>query len=86
VVIFVTICTATWYDDDEIMEDEMGVALVYMGEKRDTCRVSVRKFEGKEPLGRSRHKWEDVKTDVKYMGMNGVDWVNLSFDSFNISF
>jgi hypothetical protein len=39
--------------------------VVYMGEKRDTCRVSVRKFEGKEPLGRPRRKWEDVKGDVK---------------------
>jgi hypothetical protein len=36
-----------------------------MGEKRDTCRISVRKFEGKELLGRPRRKWEDVKTDVK---------------------
>jgi hypothetical protein len=37
----------------------------------------VRKFEGKEPLGRSRNKWEDVKTDVKSIGIKGVDWVNL---------
>ena len=49
-----------------------------MGEKRGTCRISVRKFEGKEQLGRPRHKWEDVKMDVKSVGMKGVDWVNLS--------
>ena len=48
--------------------------MVYMGEKIDTCRVSVRKFEGKEPLGRPRDKWEDVKS----IGMKGVGWVNLS--------
>jgi hypothetical protein len=39
--------------------------VVYMGEKRDTCTVSVRKCEGKEPLGRPRLKWEDLKMDVK---------------------
>lgn len=50
--------------------------VVYMGEKRDTCRVSVRKFEGKEPLRRPRHKWEDAES----IGMKGVDWVNLPQD------
>ena len=47
--------------------------VVYMGEQTDTSRVSVRKFEGKKPLGRPRHKWEDSKS----IGMKGVDWVNL---------
>jgi len=35
-------------------------------ERRGACRVLVRKFEGKRPLGRSRLRWEDnIKTDLK---------------------
>jgi hypothetical protein len=30
-----------------------------MGERRSAYRVSVGKFEGREPLGRPRHRWED---------------------------
>jgi hypothetical protein len=30
-----------------------------MGEKRDTCRLLVRKPEGRRPLGRPRHRWVD---------------------------
>jgi hypothetical protein len=30
-----------------------------MGERRDTYRVLVGKPEGKRPLGRPRHRWED---------------------------
>jgi len=29
------------------------------GERRGACRVLVRKFEGKRPLGRHGHRWED---------------------------
>jgi len=30
-----------------------------VGEKRCVCRVLVGKPEGKKPLGRSMHRWED---------------------------
>jgi hypothetical protein len=30
-----------------------------MGEKRDAYRVLVGKSEGKRPLGRTRHRWEE---------------------------
>jgi hypothetical protein len=33
--------------------------LACMGENRGVCRVLVRKPEGKRPLGRPRHRWED---------------------------
>jgi hypothetical protein len=37
-----------------------------MGEKRGTFRVSVKKSEGKKPLGRPRLGWEgDIKTDLQ---------------------
>jgi hypothetical protein len=36
-----------------------------MGEGRDVYRVLIGRPEGKRPLGRPRHKWEDnIKTDL----------------------
>ena len=36
-----------------------------MGEERGVHRVLVGKFEGKRPLGRPRHRWEDnIKMDL----------------------
>ena len=38
------------------------------------------KPEGKRPLGRPRHRWEDnIKMDLK-MGCGGVDWIELNQD------
>jgi hypothetical protein len=37
-----------------------------MGERRGAYRVSVGKPEGKRPLGRPRHRWEDnMKVDFQ---------------------
>jgi hypothetical protein len=37
-----------------------------MEEGRDVYRVLVRKPEGKRPLGRPRHRWEDnIKMDLR---------------------
>jgi len=45
-----------------------------MGERRGTCRVLIGKPEGKSPLGRSMHGWEDnIKMDVKKVGWWGMD-------------
>jgi hypothetical protein len=36
-----------------------------MGDKRCICRVLVERPEGKRPLGRHRHRWEDIiKVDL----------------------
>ena len=36
-----------------------------MGERRDVYRVLVGKPEGKRPLGRPRHRWEDnIRMDL----------------------
>ena len=36
-----------------------------MGEGRDICRVLMGKPEGKRPLGRPSHRWEDnIKMDL----------------------
>ena len=52
-----------------------------MGERRGVYRVSVGKPEGKRPLGRPRRRWEDnIKMDLKEMGCEGMDWIELSQD------
>jgi len=39
---------------------------VSRGERRGVYRVLVAKPEGKRPLGRPRHKWEDnIKVDLQ---------------------
>jgi hypothetical protein len=46
-----------------------------MRKKRKTCRVLVGKPEGKRPLGRPRHRWEDkIKSDLRErIGWYGLD-------------
>jgi len=40
--------------------------VAHMWERRDVYRVLLGTADGKRPLGRSRHKWEDnIKMDVK---------------------
>jgi len=49
-----------------------------MGGRRGVHRVLVVKPEGKRPLGRPRRRWEDnIKMDLKEMGCEGMDWIEL---------
>jgi len=51
-----------------------------MGEGRGVHRVLVGKPEGKRPLGRPRHRWEDnIKMDLQEVGGDG-DWMELAQD------
>jgi len=35
--------------------------------------------EGKRPLGRPRHRWEDnIKVDLQAFGWWGMDWIDLA--------
>jgi hypothetical protein len=37
------------------------------------------KSRGKEPLGRSRHRWlGNIKRDPLQIGLSGVDWITLA--------
>jgi len=37
------------------------------------------KPEGKRPLGRPRHRWEDnIKMDLQEVGCGGMDWIGLA--------
>jgi len=41
----------------------------------------VGKLEGKRPLGRPRHRWQDnTKMDLQGVGCRGVDWIELAHD------
>ena len=52
-----------------------------MGERRCVYRVLVGKPEGKRPLERCRHRWEDnVKMDLQELGCGGMDWIDLAQD------
>jgi len=45
-----------------------------MGQRRGVYRVLVGKSEGKRPLGRPRHRWEDnIKLDLQEAGFGGMD-------------
>ena len=52
-----------------------------MGEGRDVHRVLVGKPDGKKPLGRPRHRWEDnIKMDLREVGGGCGDWMELAQD------
>jgi len=41
----------------------------------------VGKPEGKRPLGRTRHNWEDnIRMDLMKIGREGMDWMHLDQD------
>ena len=49
-------------------------------EKRHACKILVGKPEGKRPLGRSSHRWEDnIKFELQEV-RGGVDWDYLAQD------
>jgi hypothetical protein len=54
-----------------------------MGEERKVYKVLVGKPEGKRPLGRPRHRWEDeIRMDLREIGLGDVDWIRLAQDRY----
>jgi hypothetical protein len=52
-------------------------------ERREKYKVLVGDPEGKRPLGRPRHKWEDgIRMGLRVIGLEGggVDWIRLAQD------
>jgi hypothetical protein len=44
-------------------------------------RFLLGKLEGKRPLARHRHRWEDnIKISYRESGWGDVDWIHLSLD------
>jgi hypothetical protein len=53
-----------------------------MGARRTAYRILVGKPEGKRPLGRLRRRWVDnIKMDLREVGWDGRDWIDLAQDS-----
>jgi hypothetical protein len=52
-----------------------------MGEVRGAYNILVGRPEGRRPLGRPRHRWEDnIKIDLGEIGFGDVDWIHLARD------
>jgi hypothetical protein len=52
-----------------------------MGEVRSAYNILVGRPEGRRPLGRTRHRWEDnIKMDLREIGFGDVDWIHLAQD------
>jgi hypothetical protein len=52
-----------------------------MGDGRGVYRVLFGRPEGKRPLGRPRHRWEDnIKMDLRAIGIDGANWIRLDQD------
>jgi hypothetical protein len=52
-----------------------------MGEERNVYKAFMRKPEGKRPLERPRHRWEDgIRMDLREVGWGSVDWIQLAQD------
>jgi hypothetical protein len=52
-----------------------------MREGRAVYTVLVGRPEGKRPLGRPRRRWEDdIKIDLRDIGIDGTNWTQLSQD------
>jgi len=55
--------------------------VVRMGERRGVYRVLLGKPEGKTPIGRPRHRWEDnIKMDLQEVVFECVYWIQLAQD------
>jgi hypothetical protein len=65
---------------DQIKEDEMDGACSMYG-RGEKYNILVGKPEGKRPLGRSRHRWEDnIRLYHREIGQEGVDWLHPTLD------
>jgi hypothetical protein len=50
-----------------------------LGQMRNSYNILVGTPEGKRPLGRSRHRWEDnIRMDLMEVGWEVVDWIHLA--------
>jgi hypothetical protein len=55
--------------------------VLHMEERRGTYRILVGRPEGRRPLGRPRHGWEDyIKMDLQEVGWGSMDWIDLAQD------
>jgi hypothetical protein len=53
---------------------KMGEACCTHGRDKRRIKIFVEKSEGKRPLGRHRHKWNDIIIHLKLVGYVSADW------------
>jgi hypothetical protein len=59
----------------------MGRTCSTNGAKKNAYMILVGTPEGKRPLGRPRHRWEDnIRMDLREIGWGGIDWIDLAQD------
>ena len=57
----------------------MGRACSTYGGEESCIQSLLRNPEGKRPLGRPRHRWEDnITMDLSEVGCGGMDWIDLA--------
>jgi hypothetical protein len=49
-----------------------------MGAMRNAYKILVGKPEGKRPFGKPRHRWQSNRMDIREIGWEGVDWMQLA--------
>jgi hypothetical protein len=58
-----------------------------MGDGRGVYRVLVGRPEGKRPLGRPRHRWEDnIEMDLGEIWIEVANWIRLAQERFQLGF
>jgi hypothetical protein len=56
-----------------------------MRDKKNTCRLLVRKPEGRRQLSGPRHRWIDnIKMDLGQIGWGDAYWIGLAQDRYAV--
>jgi hypothetical protein len=53
---------------------------VTCGGDENAYRILDGRPEGKRALGRPRHRWEDIRINLRGIGWEDVDWIHLAQD------
>ena len=57
------------------------VHVAHMAKRKGAYNILVGRPEGRRPLGRPRHRWEDnIKMDLQEAECWGMDWIELAQD------
>jgi hypothetical protein len=66
--------------DGQIKEDEMGWTCSMNGEIRNEYNILVGVLEGKRQLGKPRRRCDDIKMNLRDVGLESVTWIHLAED------
>jgi hypothetical protein len=47
---------------------------------RNVCTILDGKPDGKRQLRRPRRRWENIKMELRKIGLYGVDWIHVAMD------